>query len=114
MNEVLLLIAGAIGGFLVHSVTMKVSFKQRTIDNKIKVYDSLIIQWVKMRNFVYANHPGRPIDNFPFQVIQQFDQIYGESQQYVGEAVLICEDTRFEWQDFAHILSGFWKKKENI
>ena len=57
MNEVLLLIAGAIGGFLVHSVTMKVSFKQRTIDNKIKVYHALITQWVKMRNFVYANHP---------------------------------------------------------
>lgn len=165
MNAVLLLVVGAIGGFLVHSVTMKVGFKQRTIDNKIKVYDALITQWVKMRNFIYAHHPGQPTDDFPFQIIQQFDQIYGESQQYVGEAILICEDpalttdinslnekmyrtewhrlpleqanetmekikneaiavisrmredikgsTRFEWQDFAHMISGFSKKKTN-
>jgi hypothetical protein len=165
MSEILLLVAGAVGGFLVHSVTMKVGFKQRTIDNKIKVYDSLIAQWVKMRNFVYAYHPGQPIENYPSEVIQKFDQIYGESQQYIGEAILVCEDvvltsdinnlnermyrtewhqlsldkanevmetiktdaieiisrmredikcsTRFEWQDFVHIFSGFRKKKPN-
>jgi len=165
MNEILLLVAGAIGGFLVHSVTMKVSFKQRTIDNKIKVYDSLITQWVKMRNFVYMYHPGQSIDNYPNEIIQKFDQIYGESQQYIGETILVCEDavlatdindlnermyrtvwhqlpldkanevmeeikndtmevisrmredikcsTRFEWQDFVHILYGFRKKKPN-
>lgn len=163
MKELLLLIVGVVGGFLVHSVTMKVSFKQRTIDNKIKVYDALITQWVKMRNFVYTHHPGQPAANFPFQIIQQFDQIYGESQQYLGEAILVCEDstlttdinslnermyrtewyqlpldranemmeeikrdaitlisrmredikasTRFEWQDFIHILSGFRRRK---
>lgn len=93
MNEVLLLIAGAIGGFIVHSVTMKVGFKQRTIDNKIKVYDSLITQWVKMRNFVYTHHPELSNQTNQFEIIQKFDQIYGESQQYIGEAILVCEDT---------------------
>jgi hypothetical protein len=92
MNELLLLGAGAVGGFLVHSVTMKVSFKQRTIDNKIKVYDALITQWVKMRNFVYTHHPVQPTEEYPLEIIQQFDQIYGESQQYIGEANLVCED----------------------
>jgi hypothetical protein len=118
---------------------------------------------VKLRNFIYANHPGQPVENFSFQVLQQYDQIYGQSQQYVAEAILVCEDptltdainnlneqmyrtkwyalpldqanqkmeqiktdafaligrmrddirasTRFEWQDFVHIISGFWKKK---
>lgn len=164
MNEILLLVAGAIGGFLIHSVTMTVSFKQRTIDNKIKVYDALITQWVKMRNFVFTYPPGQPTEDFPFK-IQQFDQIYGESQQYIGEAILVCEDvtlttdinslnekmyrtewhrlpleqvnvimeeikseaiavisrmredikvsTRFERQDFVHMISGLWKTRKN-
>ncbi len=89
MTEVLLLIAGAIGGFLVHAVTMKVSFKQRTIDNKIKVYDALITQWVRMRNFVYTHQN----QNYSNKIIQEFDQIYGESQRYIGEAFLVCEDS---------------------
>lgn len=93
MSEILLLIAGAIGGFMVHSVTMKVTFKQRTIDNKIKVYDSLITQWVRMRNFVYSYIPEQSAESYPIGIIKQFDQIYGESQQYIGEAILVCEDT---------------------
>lgn len=48
MNQILLVLLGALGGFAVHAVSMKVSFKQRTIDNKIKVYDALIGTWVKM------------------------------------------------------------------
>ena len=47
---------GGIGGYLVHVISMKVSFKQRTIDNKIRVYDAIIAHWVKMRNFIY--HSG--------------------------------------------------------
>lgn len=163
MNEVLLLLAGAVGGFFVHSATMKVSFKQRTIDNKIKVYDALIAQWVEMRNFVYDHVIGHGTGNYSTQTTQQFDQIYGKSQQYIGEAILVCDDeklttdinilnervyrtdwhsipldqanrtmeeiksdaillvarmredikasTRFEMQDFAHMLSGLRNKK---
>jgi hypothetical protein len=93
MNEILLMVVGAIVGFVVHAVTMKVGFKQRTIENKIKVYDSLFTQWVKMRNFVYAHHPGQPIKHHPIEIVQKFDKIYGESQQYIGEAFLVIEDT---------------------
>ena len=71
---------------------MKVGFKQRTIENKIKVYDALIVQWVKMRNFIYSFHPGEPAENYPVEAIQKFDQMYGESQQFIGEAILVCED----------------------
>ncbi|MBI2815903.1 MAG: hypothetical protein HYX72_03080 [Acidobacteria bacterium] len=92
MKEILLILAGAIGGFVTHSISMKVSFKQRTIENKIKVFDSIISHWVKMRNFIYANLIGVPNQNSQPQVIYQFDQIYGESQQLIGEAILVCED----------------------
>lgn len=82
----LMFIAGGIGGFFVHALTMKISFKQRTIDNKIRVYDSIIVQWVKTRNFIYnvlLNDPNR---------LNEFDILYGESQTFVGEAILVSED----------------------
>lgn len=90
--ELLTFIIGAAGGFVVHSLSMKVSFKHRTIDNKIKVYDAIIGHWVRMRNIIYSVHPdvtGVPV---PAETAVQFDQIYGESQQLIGEAILICED----------------------
>lgn len=92
MKEVILIILGAAGGFLVHSITMKVSFKQRTIDNKIKVYDALIAHWVQMRNFVYSHHGGEPNPDIPPQVMHEFDQMYGSSQTFIGEAILVCEN----------------------
>jgi hypothetical protein len=85
-------IFGLLGGFFVHSFAMKVSFKQRTIDNKIKVYDTIIAHWVRMRNFIYANHPGEPVENVSRQIAVTFDQMYGDSQTYIGEAILVCED----------------------
>ena len=36
MKDVLLVLLGGIGGFAIHALSMKVSFKQRTIENKIK------------------------------------------------------------------------------
>jgi len=92
MSGILTFILGAIGGFLVHSLSMKVSFKQRTIDNKIKVYDGIIGHWVRMRNFIYSVHPGITGKPIPEEASGQFDQFYGESQQLIGEAVLICEN----------------------
>jgi hypothetical protein len=92
MKELILLILGGVGGFLLHTITMKVSFKQRAIENKIKVFDSLIGTWVQMRNFIYAHHTGQPMQAVPRDVAQQFDQMYGQSQQLIGEAILVCED----------------------
>ena len=56
MAFITLLIGFALGFFL-HLIIMKISFKQRTIDNKIKIYDSIITSWVKMRNEIF-----NPID----------------------------------------------------
>lgn len=86
------LIIGAIGGFSIHAISMNVNFKQRTIDNKIKVYDSLISHWVKMRNYIYAHFPFDGQAQLPPEIIHQFDQMYGESQTFIGEVFLICED----------------------
>jgi hypothetical protein len=87
MWNIFLLLIGIISGFLVRSLTMKVSFKQRTIENKIKVYDSIITHWVKMRNFIYFQLPNDPHSD------RQFDIMYGESQGFIGEAILVSEDT---------------------
>lgn len=92
MKELILFIVGGVGGFLLHSIAMKISFKQRAIENKIKVFDSLIATWVQMRNFIYAHHTRQPTPRVPHDVAQQFDQMYGQSQQLIGEAILVCED----------------------
>jgi len=92
MTAFITFIVGAIGGFLIHSISMKINFKQRTIDNKIKVYDSLISHWVRVRNYIYANFPKEPSENIPSNIIIEFDQKYGESQTWVAEAILLCED----------------------
>lgn len=102
---------GGIGGYLVHAISMKVSFKQRTIDNKIKVYDSIIAHWVRMRNFIY--HSGVFKDSNAYI---EFDKLYGDSQTFIGEAVLVSEDSvlvddinklnerlyRTDWQKLEH------------
>lgn len=102
---------GGIGGYLVHAVSMNVSFKQRTIDNKIKVYDSVIAHWVRMRNFIY--HSGISKDSNSYM---EFDKMYGDSQTFIGEAALVSEDSalvdeinalnerlyRTDWQKLEH------------
>ena len=81
------LIIGTIGGYLIHAISMKVSFKQRTIDNKIKVYDTVIAHWVRMRNFIF--HDLQKNDAY-----LAFDKIYGDSQTFIGESILVSEDIK--------------------
>ena len=92
-NLIITFWVGGFGGFALHAISMNVGFKQRTIENKIKVFDSLIAQWVKMRNFIYKNsmvNAGNSVDG---QLFGEFDQIYGEAQTLIGEVYLICEDS---------------------
>ncbi|MDD5451700.1 MAG: hypothetical protein PHT49_07390 [Desulfovibrionales bacterium] len=91
MSGIIVFILGVIGGFFAHSLTTKVSFKQRTIDNKIKVYNALITQWVRMRNFIYAHFPDHPADNISPEIIRDFDQMYGNFQALIAKAILVCE-----------------------
>jgi hypothetical protein len=44
-----------------------------------------------MRNFISAHHSFRFNQVLPYELAQQFDQIYSQSQQLIGEAILICE-----------------------
>lgn len=85
------IVAGAFGGYLLHAVSMKVNFKQRTIENKIKVYDAVIGLWARMRNFIF--HELMPRRSSP-NVMMEFDKVYGESQAFMGEAVLVSEDQK--------------------
>jgi hypothetical protein len=67
---------------------MKINFKQRTIDNKIKVYSSIIGQWVQMRNFIFS----KLRNNFNPYEDPAFDSLYGQSQAFIGDALLVSED----------------------
>lgn len=110
-NNLGMIFLGSIGGYLVHAISMKVSFKQRTIDNKIKVYDMIIAHWVRMRNFIYHSS----ILSDPKAYVE-FDKLYGDSQTFIGEAALVSEDSvlvedinslnerlyRTEWQKLEH------------
>ncbi len=93
MNTVTTLLLGGVGGFCLHALGMKINFKQRTIENKIKVYDSLITQWVKTRNFIYSQHLNPERSNNPWDD-NAFNVMYGESQAFIGEAVLVSEDSK--------------------
>jgi len=80
------LIFGLISGYFLNLIAMCVSFKQRTIDNKIKVYDALIANWVEMRNLIYHDS-----DNDKWQ---KLDKIYGRSQTYIGESFLLSDNQK--------------------
>jgi len=82
------LIIGAFVGYMVHAISMKVSFKQRTIDNKIKVYDAIISHTIRMRNFIIHDLLLKQ-DGY-----SEFDKLYGESQTFIGEAILVSEDQK--------------------
>ena len=80
---------------------MNVSFKQRTIDNKIQTYNGMIGHWVQMRNFLFekiyrALNEGHPLNEKREFIIEEakieFDQIYGRSQITIGQVLLLCED----------------------
>ena len=49
------IIAGLIGGYLIHAIILKVNYKQRVIEDKKQLYASIINQWFIMRNHVYDN-----------------------------------------------------------
>ncbi len=93
MKTILMLLLGGIAGFVLHALTMKISFKQRTIDNKIKVYDAIIAQWVRMRNFVYNSLHNKSRVNIQ-ERRDEFDNMYGVSQTFIGEAILVSDDEK--------------------
>lgn len=82
---ILTLIIGGILGYFFNLLSVKISFKHRTIDNKIKVYDSLIANWVEIRNLIYR-------DQIDCGWLQQFDNLYGKSQLFIGESFLLSDD----------------------
>jgi hypothetical protein len=91
MITLILLIIGGVIGFLLNIITMKINFKQRTIENKIKIYDSLISSWVKMRNLIYNKIEYNTNPSKKWDVL---DQIYGETQTFIAEIFLVSDNTQ--------------------
>jgi len=83
-------ILGLASGFFIHAVSMKVSFKQGAITNKIKVYDALITNWVTMRNYVFSELRASEVTD---ELNRKYDNLYGESQKFIGEVMLVCDDS---------------------
>ncbi|MCL9683521.1 hypothetical protein [Legionella maioricensis] len=83
-------ILGIISGYILNITAMKISFKQRTIDYKIKVYDSLIINWIQIRNHLIhfeQNGQSSGVNKW-----SELDRMYGQSQTYIGEAFLVSDN----------------------
>lgn len=78
------LIIAIISGFFLNAIAMRISFKQRTIDNKIKVYDALITNWVEMRNLI--------CHDVNTDKWLKLDKLYGQSQTYIGESFLLSDN----------------------
>ncbi len=89
MTTLLTLLIGALGGVFIKTLTMKIDFRHKVVDHKYKVYDSIIITWVKMRNFILHELLTDPPDP---NKIYEFDKMYGESQAFIGEAVLVSDN----------------------
>jgi hypothetical protein len=97
LTAIFTLVFGVISGYFFNVIAMCISFKQRTIDNKIKVYDALIANWVEMRNLIYHD-----IDADKWL---KLDKLYGRSQTYIGESFLLSDN-----QDLLEDINNFNEK----
>ncbi|WP_347252372.1 hypothetical protein [Legionella sp.] len=93
MIAVLTLLFGFVSGYFFNVLAIKISFKHRTIENKIKIYDSLIIKWVEMRNCIihFEREKGQNFSNTKWI---ELDKIYSQTQTFIGEAFLISDDQK--------------------
>jgi len=111
MQTLITLIIGLIGGFIAHAVAMKVSFKKSDRENKMKVYDGIIGVWLTMRNYIFANHPETstgPRNDY----VHTFDQMYGQSQKFIGETILISDGEKL-FEDINRLTEMFYRTDWN-
>lgn len=93
MDNLLLLplsvLLGFCAGFFGHAFAMKVNFKQRTLDNKISVYDALISNWASLRRLLFVSTVQGP----NLDAMNQYEALYTQSQAFLARAILVTEDT---------------------
>jgi hypothetical protein len=106
------LLAGGIGGFFLHVLTMKISFKQRVIDDKFRVYRGLVEHWLKFRNLIYSEMLSEPGDIDKY--FRARDAWYSEAHKLLGEAVLIADDLELVEQINDFNERFYWAKWESI
>lgn len=102
-SNIITFIIGLFAGYFLYAIPMKVSFKNRTFDNKIIAFDNIITSWIKMRNHIYSESSTN---------IQILDQIYGESQRFIGQCVLVCEDKKLT-EDINNLNEKLYRTKWN-
>lgn len=81
--------------------------QERTIDNKIKVYDSIISSWIKMRNLIYRKTEN---NTDPSTKWFDLDQVYGESQTFIGEIFLVSDNVQLA-QDINTFNEKFYRSE---
>ncbi len=86
MEILITAILGVIGGFLLHAIAMKVNFKQVVIEDKKRLYTSIVSQWLKMRSFIY-DHRQNP------NIHPDFDHMYIECINISSGIQLISEQS---------------------
>lgn len=86
MKTLITVLLGALGGFFVHAVAMKINFKQTVIEDKKRLYASIVGQWLKMRNLIYDNRPD-PHAN------ADFDHMYIECINIAAGVRLVIEQS---------------------
>ena len=106
------LLAGGIGGFFLNVLTMKISFKQRVIDDKFRVYRGLVEHWLKFRGLIYEGISSEPdgIDKY----YRAQDAWYSEAQKFLGEAILIAENIELVEQINDFNERFYWAEWESL
>jgi hypothetical protein len=106
------LLAGGIGGFFLHVLTMKISFKQKVIEDKFRVYRGLIEHWLKFRNLIYKGISSEPdgVDKY----LEAKDAWYSESQKFIGEAILIADNIELAEQINSFNESFYWTEWQGL
>jgi hypothetical protein len=106
------LLAGGVGGFFLHVLTMKISFKQRVIEDKFRVYRGLVEHWLKFRNLIYSGMLSEPDGIDKYFAAQ--DAWYSEAHKLLGETILIADDIELAEQINSFNERFYWAEWEKL
>ena len=89
MFEVILLIAGAVGGFCLYKMVITSDSRQSTINSRIDAFDSITESWTEIRHFILANHQGKLLSR---EANKAIDGIHKNSKQLIEKLNSTCEN----------------------
>ena len=89
MFEVILLIAGAAGGFCLYKMVITSDSRQSTINSRNDAFDSITESWTEVRHFILANHQGKLLSR---EATKAIDSIHKNSKQLIEKLKSTCEN----------------------